>query len=153
MNFITRLILFLIVNFGALYLGNILQGAGPMSEWYQGLNIAPWTPPGWVFGAAWTLIMICFSFYMALLVKEKGWNAVLPLFLIQLVLNIIWNPVFFRYEMVIPALVIISLLAIVVFTFLGKYREQLGAKSILIFPYCIWLCIAISLNAYVLLNN
>lgn len=153
MELLKKIILFLIINFGALYLGNVLQGAGPMSEWYQGLNIAPWTPPGWVFGAAWTLIMICFSVYMAYLVEDVGWRAILPLFIVQFILNVSWNPVFFRYEMVVPALVIISLLAFVVFLFLGRYRKYLGVKSVLILPYCIWLCIAISLNAYVLLNN
>jgi len=153
MELLKKIILFLVINFGALYLGNVLQGAGPMSEWYQGLNIAPWTPPGWVFGAAWTLIMICFSVYMAYLVQALSWQAILPLFIIQFILNVAWNPVFFRYEMVVSALVIISLLTVVVFLFLGRYRNTLGMKSTLILPYCIWLCIAISLNAYVLLNN
>jgi len=153
MNLVIKIILFLIINFGALYLGNILQGAGPFSDWYQNLNIAPWTPPGWFFGVAWTTIMICFSVYMAFLLEAKSWKAVLPLFVIQFVLNVAWNPMFFRYEMVLPALVEICVLTLVVFTFFGKNRELLGAKSLLILPYCVWLCIAISLNAYVLLNN
>ena len=42
---------------------------GPMTDWYINLNQAPWSPPGWVFGAAWTTIMICFSIYMAYLFK------------------------------------------------------------------------------------
>ncbi|QLH45180.1 MAG: tryptophan-rich sensory protein [Bacteroidota bacterium] len=27
------------------------------------LATSPWTPPGWVFGFAWTLIMVCYSFF------------------------------------------------------------------------------------------
>ena len=40
---------------------------GPQTEWYLNLNKAHWTPPGWVFGAAWTTIMICFSIYLSYL--------------------------------------------------------------------------------------
>jgi hypothetical protein len=46
-----RLILFLIINFGALGIGGLLLGNPATNEWYQSLNKAPWTPPGWVFGA------------------------------------------------------------------------------------------------------
>ena len=62
---IYRLIIFFLLNFGALGIGGFFTGPGVSSEWYQNLNKAPWTPPGWVFGAAWTTIMICFSIYMA----------------------------------------------------------------------------------------
>ena len=55
---IFRFLVFLIVNFVALGLGGMFTGSGVVSDWYQQLNQAPWTPPGWVFGAAWTSIMI-----------------------------------------------------------------------------------------------
>ena len=48
-------ILFLIINFGGLAIGNWFMNNGPISEWYLNLNKAPWTPPGWVFGVAWTI--------------------------------------------------------------------------------------------------
>lgn len=45
--------LFFIINFGALGLGALLMDSSPIeNEWYVQLNKAPWTPPGWVFGAA-----------------------------------------------------------------------------------------------------
>ena len=65
MKRIALLVFFLLVNFGGLAIGNWLMNSGPSSTWYLELNKAPWTPPGWVFGAAWTLIMICFSIYLA----------------------------------------------------------------------------------------
>ena len=60
-------LLFLMINFGGLAIGSWLMDNGPMTDWYINLNQAPWSPPGWVFGAAWTTIMICFSIYMAYL--------------------------------------------------------------------------------------
>jgi tryptophan-rich sensory protein len=153
MNFYLRLILFLIINFGALGIGGILQGEGARSSWYQNLNIAPWTPPGWMFGLAWTTIMICFSFYMAYLAGSQTTYLLYILFVIQLVLNIIWNPLFFRYHQVSAALVIIAALLLVVGLFLFRYLKVLEWKSILILPYFIWLIVATSLNAYILVKN
>ena len=57
------------LNFGALAIGSYFTASGASSDWYQNLNKAPWTPAGWVFGAAWTSIMICYSVYMAYLIK------------------------------------------------------------------------------------
>ena len=57
-------ILFLVINFGGLAIGSWLMNNGPLTDWYTNLNRAPWSPPGFVFGIAWTLIMICFSIYL-----------------------------------------------------------------------------------------
>lgn len=148
-----KVILFLIVNFAALGIGGLLQDPGPMGDWYQNLNKAPWTPPGWVFGAAWTFIMVCFSFFMAYLTNYEVRNKLIALFSVQFFLNIIWNVVFFKHRMILVSLLIISSLTILVAYFLFTYRKQLGAKALLIAPYFIWLCIATSLNGYALLNN
>ena len=64
-NMIIRFILFLVLNFAALGVGGLYSEGGATSDWYNELNRAPWTPPGWVFGVAWTFIMLCFAVYMA----------------------------------------------------------------------------------------
>lgn len=151
---IVRLILFLVANFGALALGTFLMGNGVPSEWYASLNKAPWTPPGWVFGAAWTTIMLCFSVYMA-----YAWRSIpdrkrlVALFVLQWVLNVSWNPVFFAMHQVALGLVVIALLALLVGYFLMAWFPYLKAKALLILPYFVWLLIATSLNAYILLEN
>jgi benzodiazapine receptor len=151
---IKRILLFLVVNFSALAIGGLFTGKGVPSDWYQNLNQAPWTPPGWVFGAAWTLIMICFAVYMAYLLSTKmNRNKVILLFAIQWVLNVAWNPLFFHYQAVLTGLITISLLTILVAYFLFNYKKELKTKSWLIVPYFIWLLIATSLNAYILLYN
>ncbi|WP_298238770.1 TspO/MBR family protein [uncultured Algibacter sp.] len=145
--------IFLIINFGALYVGSLLMNNGPQTEWYTNLNQAPWTPPGWVFGVAWTTIMICFSLYMAYLYKLKPNVTVIGLFSIQFILNVIWNYAFFNQHLIGIGFTIILLLTIVVSIFTISYSKELGAKTILILPYLIWLCIATSLNGYILWNN
>ncbi len=81
---LARLIIFLFINFGALAIGSIFTGKGVPSDWYASLNKAPWTPPGWVFGAAWFSIMLCFTIYMAVAWKQVSNHKLLVvLFLLQ----------------------------------------------------------------------
>lgn len=145
-----RIIIFLVLNFGALAIGGLFTSSGVSSDWYQSLNKAPWTPPGWVFGAAWTLIMLCFSLYMALLwPKIENKTMLGSLFTLQLILNIAWNPVFFHYHGMLAGLIVISLLTFLIGYLLIAYWLDLRIKSLLILPYFIWLIIATSLNAYI----
>lgn len=151
---IKRIVIFLVLNFMALGIGSLSTEAGVSSDWYQNMNQAPWTPPGWVFGAAWTSIMVCFAVYMAhLLSLHVDKKSVLILFAMQWVLNTAWNPIFFYGHQVLYGLVCIVLLTVVVAYFFFKYFNVLKWKTVFIAPYLIWLCIATSLNTYILLNN
>ena len=146
---ILRIVLFLVLNFGALAIGGFFTGQGVPSDWYANLNKAPWTPPGWVFGAAWTTIMVCFSIYMA-----KWWelseneSLLMALFAVQWVLNVAWNPAFFYLHWMGIGLLIIIALNILVGYLLFSNRSALGFYTWLVAPYFAWLLIATSLNAY-----
>lgn len=149
-----RLLLFFLLNFGALALGSYLMGEGPTGTWYSELNKAPWTPPGWVFGAMWTLIMICLSIFMNKAVQvEVLSKTILWIYSIQLVLNILWNPLFFDLNWMGWALIEIILLVFVVGFMAIKAKPFLPQFTWLLAPYIAWLCIAITLNAYALQNN
>lgn len=153
MSKIKYLILFLIINFGGLALGTVLMNDGPQSYWYENLNKAPWTPPGWVFGAAWTAIMICFSIYLANLFSTKYSDKKLSLYIIQVVFNVSWNYIFFNQHQVLFAQIVITLLTALIFYFFFTFYKEQRSKSYLLLPYMIWLCIATSLNLYVLVHN
>jgi translocator protein len=153
MKIIKGIAFFLVINFGALAIGSWLMDNGPRTDWYINLNQAPWTPPGWVFGAAWSFIMVCFSIYMAYLYDALPTTKVKTLFGIQFVLNVSWNFIFFNQHLVSLGLLVIVLLTILVAVFLFTFNKQLKLKSLLILPYLVWLCIATSLNAYILFNN
>lgn len=151
---IYRIIIFLVLNFAALGIGGLFTGKGVPSDWYTNLDKAPWTPPGWVFGFAWTTIMICFAVYMAYAwAKVPNVKLLAVLFAIQWVLNIAWNPAFFYFQNVSLGLLIISLLTMLVAYFLINYRADVKIYSLFILPYFVWLLIATSLNAYILIKN
>lgn len=153
MKLLKLFIVFLIINFSALGIGSWLMNNGPKTEWYTALNQAPWTPPGWVFGVAWTSIMLCFAIYMSYLYLKIPTTKVVILFSIQFVLNVIWNYIFFNQHLIGLGLAVIIALTIVVGIFLIAFKNDLKLKILLIAPYFVWLCIATSLNAYILINN
>jgi benzodiazapine receptor len=141
--------LFFVLNFGALALGSLLMGSSPVeNQWYVELKKAPWTPPGWVFGAAWTTIMLLFTIYLTIQEKGKlnnGWF--LALFTLQFLTNVLWNPIFFHFHWTFLGMIIIFLLFISLVLMLFYFKPN-SWKSILLLPYLVWLTIAFSLNAY-----
>jgi len=151
---IGRLVVFLLLNFGALALGGIFTSAGVNSDWYKHLEKAPWTPPGWVFGLAWTIIMVCLALYMAYVFNQPGLRYYSAgLYVVQLLLNIMWNPIFFKYHQTGMALFVIVLLTITVITMFVIFYQAVNYPSFFLIPYIIWLCIATSLNAYIQVKN
>jgi benzodiazapine receptor len=149
-----RLILFLVLNFGALAIGGLFTGRGVASDWYQNLNKAPWTPPGWVFGMAWFTIMLCYSVYLAWAwEKVDSIKLFVLLYALQWILNVSWNPLFFHFQLVGVGLIVISGLTLLIGFLIIAYIKQARTLTLLLAPYFIWLLIATSLNAYILFRN
>jgi len=145
---------FLIVNFGGLFIGNLLMNNGPQSEWYLNLEKAPWTPPGWLFGVAWTIIMICFSFYLERQFNNTKKTLFLSvLFSVAFLLNVSWNFLFFNQHLISLALINIIVLTAVLFYYFFKRSQNIGKYKYLLIPYMVWLCIATSLNLYIFIKN
>ena len=125
-----KIILFLVLNFGALAIGSYFTDSGASSDWYQNLNKAPWTPAGWIFGAAWTSIMICYSVYMAYLIKiNRNKKKIILLYSIQWILNVAWNPIFFELQLIILGLIEISLLTSIILYLCINFWNEHRAKT------------------------
>ena len=154
MKRVLSFLLFLFLNFLALGIGGLFTGEGVPSEWYNNLSRAPWEPPGWVFGAAWTTIMVLFSVFMSM-----GWGMqqnrrfLVLVYSVQWLLNILWNPLFFHFHWMGIALVEISLLVFCVSYLAFISWSEMKWRILLLSPYIIWLLIATSLNAYAFIYN
>lgn len=145
-DWVTRLIIFLILNFGALAVGAFFTGKGVPSDWYQQLNKAPWTPPGWVFGVVWGIIMIFLAIFMTRMTTNGYNQTIVWIYASQLILNVIWNPIFFHYHQMGFGLIIISTLTLVVLSMM--LLSWSTGNYLFLAPYLIWLIIATSLNYY-----
>lgn len=146
-------VLFFAINFGGLGLGMWLMDNGPQEPWYLDLNKAPWTPPSWVFGTTWSTIMLCFSIYLVPFFTKSYSDKKLSLYIIQVVLNVSWNYVFFNQHLVLGGLIILILLTSLIFYFFFIFYKEQKKTSFFLLPYMIWLCIATSLNLYILVHN
>ena len=73
--------------------------------------------------------------------------------LIQMALNLTWTTVFFKLKMIRLALA--SIIAIIVFTVITYtyFIKVSKLAAYLLLPYLAWLCLASSLNLYIVLFN
>jgi tryptophan-rich sensory protein len=125
-------------------------------NWYASINKPVFTPPGWVFGPAWTTLYILMgiSFY---LVWSKtnfvGYQRALLFFVIQLVLNALWSILFFGLRQPLYALMeILVLWVIILITLLQFYKIDKTAGLILL-PYLAWVSFATLLNFFIVKLN
>lgn len=146
MQKIIHFFFFLALNFGCLWLSDFLMHGGPSSIWYQQLPRAPWTPPGWVFGVAWSLIMVCYAIYMTVLPNKNRKDY--ALYTCILGLCAFWNAVFFWWHQIAWALLVMFTLLVLVYVVTWVNHRRQGRFSWLMLPFCVWIALAITLNAY-----
>src|SRR4028118_555450 len=60
----------LVLLLGAIF--GRLAGSGYGNPWFDALQKPALMPPGWVFGAAWTLLYICLGLALALILHARG---------------------------------------------------------------------------------
>ena len=155
-KFERNLIFLLLVNIFALALGAAYTEPGISSDWYASLNQAPWTPPGWVFGAAWATIAITYSIMVTYLSVSsyRHLDEIRNWYWFSVAFNIMWNPVFFLKHWTIVGGIILIILSYLIFRLVDFTRKTMGWKvAWLGIPYFIWLMIATSLNLYIVLMN
>lgn len=102
--------------------------AGSVGGWYAELDHPPGVPPNWVFGPVWTLLyaMIGISFARFRRRVEPGpaKRRALAWFFVQLVLNLVWTPIFFGAHRLGFALIVIGALLIAILVTLVLFRLQ-----------------------------
>lgn len=118
----------------------------PPGDWYASLNKPSWNPPAWIFGPVWTALYLMMAIAAWLVWKRSGWCGALWIYLVQLLLNAAWTPIFFGAREIGWALVaIIALWAAILCTLLAFLRVSRVAGWMLL-PYLAWVSFATVLN-------
>lgn len=122
--------------------------------WYAGLAKPSFTPPNAVFGPAWTIFYVMMAVAAwRISTGPAAWTRATALFVVQLVFNAIWSPVFFGFEAPKFGLaVIVALLISLAATFVAFWRVDRLA-GLLLAPYLVWVCYATALNAAIVALN
>ncbi|MBC8469082.1 MAG: tryptophan-rich sensory protein [Planctomycetes bacterium] len=122
-----------------------------ITTWYADLSRPSFTPPDWTFGVVWPILYVMMG-VSAFLIWERGINkrqikVAMGLFVLQLVLNGIWTPIFFGLHMIALALVEIVLLWVAILLTIIAFWRISKASTFLLFPYILWVSFAVVLNA------
>jgi tryptophan-rich sensory protein len=128
----------------------LLAGSGGESDWYKSLEKPSFNPPGWVFGPVWTALYTMMGISLSMLWRARdekpAAGPALQLFTVQLILNLAWSFLFFRWENPRAAFVEILVLdAVIVLTILAAWRVSKTAALLLV-PYLLWSAFAAALN-------
>ena len=123
--------------------------------WYNSLKKSNLTPPSYIFGIVWPILYILiFLSFIVRFYKKKNMNDLgLLFFVLQMVCNLIWSRLFFTYQKLRWAL--FDLILTIIFTGLTIYYFNKKSKlsAYLLIPYMIWICFALYLNIYIVINN
>ncbi len=129
-----------------LFVGMQIGIANAPDAWYQALVKPSFNPPNWVFGPVWSVLYVC--------IAVAGWRTFLSgprsvemrLWVLQMVLNWIWSPVWFTLHAPWSAFVIISLIWLVILAFTFRSWRADRISAMLFLPYLAWVSFASVLN-------
>ena len=131
-------------------LGNLTKSG--MGEWYQALNRSSLTPPSYVFGLVWSLLYVMIAISGWKIWESEhfaGLKSIKKLYVIQLILNWSWTPLFFGFHLTGYALACLPLIIICVTMLILKAYRNLSGVSLLLTPYLLWTVFASYLNFYI----
>ena len=131
------------------FLSGKFANSGFGNRWFDALEKPAIMPPGWAFGAAWTVLYILMGLAFAMILHARGARGrggAIALFLLQLLLNLAWSPLFFRAHQVGSALILILVLLVVVAVTALLFARIRRVAGLLLLPYLAWLVFASFLN-------
>jgi benzodiazapine receptor len=150
MRSVLRLVVCVAVCYAIAALGGYVTVRN-IPTWYASLVKPPWTPPNWLFPIVWNILygMIALSLWLLWDRTAAGVQRtrVLRLFVLQLVLNCLWTPVFFGAHYIwLAQAIILALLGTIVGVIALAWPINRWAALLLI-PYALWVTYASTLNA------
>lgn len=123
-----------------------------IDNWYMTLNRSPLTPPNYVFSIVWTILYALIAVSGSLIWRSNSFeklSSIKTMYIVQLILNWMWTPLFFSYHLTGLALVCLSAIIILVAWIILKAYKSINLVPALLMPYLLWLLLAAHLNFYV----
>ena len=115
------------------------------SSWYDLLNKPFLMLPSWIFTPVWFILyilifvsLLCFIFKKTEKSKLTGYIY----FVIQMVLNFCWTPIFFGLKQMQLGLLIIVFMDIFVYLALKEFKNISKISFYLLIPYFVWIVFA-----------
>jgi len=142
------------VTIFVLGVGGAMTSVGP---WYQNLRKPTWNPPNWVFGPAWTIIL-----GLAAWAGVDAWdnaqdpesqNLILILYGVNIVLHMLWSPLFFNLRRPDWALIEVPFLWLSILALIIGLAPLSQISTWALLPYLLWVSFAAFLNLVIVRMN
>lgn len=125
--------------------------------WYNALNKPAFSPPTWVFGPVWTVLYILMAISGIIIwqkgIKSKNVKHAMKLFFIQLILNLMWSPIFFGLHEIFLSLITIIVMWYFIYKTIKAFGKIDKVAAYLLLPYISWVSVAAILNLSIWLLN
>jgi benzodiazapine receptor len=128
-----------------------------IGPWYRDLRKPNWNPPNWVFGPAWSAIL-----GLAAWAGVSAWSnasssadqaRILVLFGINILLHMLWSPLFFNLRRPDWALIENSFLWLSIVALIFGLAPLSPTAGWLLAPYLLWVTFAAFLNLTIVRMN
>lgn len=132
------------------------SGSGEGNVWFFGLVKPSLYPPPATFGIVWSGLYLLMGLALAMVITARGASGrglAIALFVVQLVLNLTWSPVFFGMENIRGALMLLVGIDVAVILTLWAFHRVRPLATGLMLPYLAWVLFATLLNWQFLAAN
>ncbi len=124
--------------------------------WYDNLIKPVLNPPSWIFSPVWIILygtilaaLILYTIKISDRNKLEGYIY----FIVQMILNLAWSPIFFYLHNIGLALIVIILLDIAILINIIKFHKVSKLSGLILIPYFLWVLFATYLNiSFFILN-
>lgn len=124
--------------------------AGGFSDFFEKYKEPPLLPPGWLFPVVWTILYAVMGYSAYLVTHSYGETAqkksALTIYWTQLALNFMWSIIFFRFEALWLAFVVIMALWVMIIAMILSFRKISPLAAYINIPYLLWVTFAAYLN-------
>jgi translocator protein len=129
-----------------------------VGDWYRNLRKPAWNPPNWVFGPAWTAILALAAWSGVLAWTDAvddgpGRVVIIALFGVNIVLHMLWSPLFFALKRPDWALVEVPFLWLSIAALMLTVGGYSSLAAWLLLPYLLWVTFAAFLNLKIVRLN
>ena len=150
-----RLLICLAIPIGLGLLSSLISGN--MGGVYPTLNRPPLSPPSWIFPVVWSILYILMGISAYIITDTRGMHSskeqAMKIYYIQLIINVLWPIIFFRFKLFTVAAVVLAILIAAVIVTIVKFKKISNTAASLLVPYLIWILFALYLNIGVAVLN
>ena len=100
--------------------------------------------PAWIFPVVWTILYTLMGLSSYLIYEDT--NEIPKIYISQLIVNLLWSFIFFKFKLFTLAFIWILLLILLVIIMIRDFISKNKTAGLLQIPYLIWLIIAAILN-------